>query len=69
MQLGSWSPPLKHTKGSREAAFGCFIRDERDYLATIAYVTVGCRVLITGDRVTAADASCSGTAIYECTGT
>lgn len=63
-------PKKKHTKGSREGfAFGCFIRDGRDYLATIAYVTVGCRVLITGDRVTAADASCSGTAVMECTGT
>lgn len=53
MQLGSWSPPKKkHTKGSREAAFGCFIRDGRDYLATIAYVTVGCKVLVTGYRAT-----------------
>jgi len=67
--LSKGPPKKKHTKGSREAAFGCFLRDERDYLATIAYVTVGCRVLITGDRVTAADASCSGTAIYECSGT
>jgi hypothetical protein len=55
MQLGSFCPPKKHTKGSREAAFGCFLRDERDYLATIAYVTVGCEVLVTttttGDRI------------------
>ena len=48
-------PPKKHTKGSFTAAFGCFLRDGRDYLATIAYVTVGCEVLVTttttGDRI------------------
>ena len=49
--IGELESPKKHTKGSREAAFGCFIRDERDYLATIAYVTVGCKRLVTYYRI------------------